>query len=68
MRSVTVKLDGRVIKRTKSKRFKVRIPANRLRAGRHRLTVTARDIRGNRRKVSRRFGRCAPPVIPVFTG
>lgn len=69
LRRVVVTVDGRTIKRTRSKSFRIRIPANDMRAGRHRLRVVATDVRGNRRVVSRAFRRCAPPVIaPVFTG
>jgi uncharacterized repeat protein (TIGR01451 family) len=69
LRRVVVSVDGRTLRRTKSKRFSVSIPANNMRAGRHTLRVLAVDARGNRRTVSRSFRRCAPPVIaPVFTG
>ena len=65
---VVVRLNGKVIKRTRSKRFRVLIRANRLRRGRHKLSIVARDSAGNRRTVVRRFSRCAPPVLPNFTG
>ncbi len=69
LRRVVVTVDGRTLRRTKSKRFSVSVPANDMRAGRHTLRVLAVDARGNRRTVSRSFSRCAPPVIaPVFTG
>ena len=69
LRRVVVTVDGRTLRRTKSKRFSVSVPANDMRAGRHTLRVLAVDARGNRRTVSRSFRRCAPPVIaPVFTG
>jgi uncharacterized repeat protein (TIGR01451 family) len=69
LRRVVVTVDGRTLRRTKSKRFSVSVPANNMRAGRHTLRVLAVDARGNRRTVSRSFRRCAPPVIaPVFTG
>jgi uncharacterized repeat protein (TIGR01451 family) len=69
LRRVVVTVDGRTIRRTKSKRFTVSVPARQMRAGRHTLRVLAVDARGNRRAVSRTFRRCAPPVIaPVFTG
>jgi uncharacterized repeat protein (TIGR01451 family) len=69
MRRVVVTVDGRTLRRTRSKRFSVSVPANNMRAGRHTLRVLAVDARGNRRTVSRTFRRCAPPVIaPVFTG
>ena len=65
--SVSVFLDGRRVARTTRKVFSVRVPANRLRAGRHRLRVVATDRSGNRRTVSRAFARCAQ-ARPVFTG
>ena len=69
LRRVVVTVDGRTIRRTKSKRFTVSVPARQMRAGRHTLRVLAVDARGNRQTVSRSFRRCAPPVIaPVFTG
>jgi uncharacterized repeat protein (TIGR01451 family) len=69
LRRVVVTVDGRTLRRTKSKRFSVNVPANSMRAGRHTLRVLAVDARGNRRTVSRSFRRCAPPVVaPVFTG
>jgi uncharacterized repeat protein (TIGR01451 family) len=69
LRRVVVKVDGRTLRRTKSKRFQITVPANDMRAGRHTLSVLAVDRRGNRRTVTRSFRRCAPPVIaPVFTG
>ncbi len=69
MRRVHVRLNGRLIKSTTSKRFSVRIPARSARSGRHRITVTARDrgspsLRGSR---TTRFGRCAR-VDPFLTG
>jgi uncharacterized repeat protein (TIGR01451 family) len=69
MRRVVVTVDGRTVKRTKSKRFRISVRAADMRAGRHTIRVLAIDARGNRRAVSRSFRRCAPPVIaPVFTG
>ncbi len=69
MRRVVVTVDGRTIRRTKSKRFSITIRASDMRSGRHVLRVVATDARGNRRVVSRGFSRCRPPVIaPVFTG
>jgi uncharacterized repeat protein (TIGR01451 family) len=69
LRRVVVTVDGRTVKRTRSKSFRIRIPADDMRAGRHRLRVVATDAAGNRRTVSRAFRRCAPPVVaPVFTG
>lgn len=69
LRRVVVTVDGRTVKRTKSKRFRISVRAADMRAGRHTIRVLAIDVRGNRRAVSRSFRRCAPPVIaPVFTG
>jgi uncharacterized repeat protein (TIGR01451 family) len=69
MRRVVVTVDGRTVKRTKTKRFRISVRAADMRAGRHTIRVLAVDARGNRRSVSRSFRRCAPPVIaPVFTG
>jgi uncharacterized repeat protein (TIGR01451 family) len=69
LRRAVVRVDGRTLRRTKEKRFRVSIPANDMRAGRHTISVLAVDARGNRRTVTRSFRRCAPPVIaPVFTG
>jgi hypothetical protein len=69
LRRVVVTVDGRTLRRTKSKRFTISIPAQDMRAGRHTVRVLAVDARGNSRTVSRSFRRCAPPVIaPVFTG
>jgi len=69
MRRVDVRLDGKIIKRSTSKSFLVRIPARSIGGGRHRIGVAARD-RGtpSRRSIRRaRFGRCAR-VNPFLTG
>jgi uncharacterized repeat protein (TIGR01451 family) len=69
LRRVVVTVDGRTVKRTKSKRFRVAVPARGMRAGRHTIRVLAVDARGNRRVATRSFRRCAAPVVlPVFTG
>jgi uncharacterized repeat protein (TIGR01451 family) len=69
LRRVVVSVDGRPVKRTRAKRFRVLIRANNMRTGRHIIRVLAVDARGNRRVVRRSFRRCAPPVIaPVLTG
>jgi hypothetical protein len=47
LRNVAVMVDRRTIKRTRKHRFRVRVDADRLRPGHHRLTVRARD-RSNR--------------------
>ena len=63
-----VHLDGRRLQRTKRKRFAVRIRAERLRPGRHRLAVTATDAAGNRASVSAPFARCSGRSVPRFAG
>lgn len=71
LRSVRVRLDRRLIKRTRRSSFRVRIHAKRLRRGRHRISVRATDRGGRTRVVSRTFRRCAPPApvrVPRFTG
>jgi hypothetical protein len=72
VRSVRVTLDGRRLVSTRRSSFNVRVPARRLRAGRHRLTVVVRDANGRRARISRTFRRCARPARqapePVFTG
>ena len=68
LRSVSVFLDGKRVARTSKKLFSVRVPANRMKAGRHRLRVVAVDRSGNRRSLTRVFARCAQARAPVFTG
>jgi hypothetical protein len=62
LRVARVRLDGRVVARTTRKRFRVRIPAGRLKSGSHRIRVTATDRSGNRRTRTVRFSRCARPA------
>jgi hypothetical protein len=50
--------DGRRLRSTRHKRYRVLVRVSRLRAGRHRLKVVAVDASGNRRAVTRRFRRC----------
>ncbi len=57
----TVLLDGRRIAKTRRTSSKLRVPARRLRRGRHRVSVIVRDAAGNRTRRSFRFRRCAPP-------
>ena len=67
IKSVSVYIDGRLVKRTSRTRFTVRIRG--LRVGRHRITVIARDRAGNRSVTRRSFGRCAISLaVPQFTG
>lgn len=71
VRRVRVTLNGRRLVTTRRSNFAVRVPARRLRAGRHRLTVVVRDRNGRRARVSRTFRRCPRPAQqrpPVFTG
>ena len=65
---VTVSLDGRRIRTTGSGSFLVRVPANRLRPGRHRLTVVATDAAGNRTTRTFTFRVCAARRGPRFAG
>jgi len=61
LRGVVVRLNGRKLKTTRSKRFSVRVRKARMRKGRNRnrVTVTAVDARGNRFVRTRRFTRCS---------
>jgi hypothetical protein len=61
LRRIAVYLDGHLIRDTRKTRFGVRV---RVRRGRHRLTVLARDGAGNRARRSKLFRRCAggPPA------
>jgi CSLREA domain-containing protein len=66
VRSVRVRVDGRLVKRTSRSRFTLRIkPGKR---GRHRIEVRVTDRRGGTRVVRRAFTRCAARVVPHFTG
>jgi hypothetical protein len=58
LRRAQLSLDGRRLVVTGAKRFSRRIPIRRLRPGRHRLTVVARDRAGNRSKKKARFRSC----------
>jgi hypothetical protein len=55
---VRLRLDGRQLRTATAASFSERVPARELDAGRHRLTVTARDAAGNRARRSARFRRC----------
>jgi Ice-binding-like len=69
IQTVSVYIDGKLIKRTTRPRFSVRIKVRGLRIGRHRMTVIARDRAGNRSVKRKSFGRCAIALaIPRFTG
>jgi hypothetical protein len=68
LRSVRVRLDGKLIKKTSKKSFKIRVRASKLRTGRHKLSIRATD-RGRRSRVlTRSFSRCAVRASPRFTG
>jgi hypothetical protein len=58
VRRVALYVDGRLVHATTHRVFRRRIRARRLRAGRHRLTVIARDSSGNRGRRTLRFRRC----------
>jgi hypothetical protein len=58
LRRAAVSVDRRRLRSTKRKRFRVRIPIERLRSGRHRLVVVAVDATGNRARRTFRFRRC----------
>jgi Bacterial Ig-like domain len=73
VKRVTVKLDGKKVSTNKKSSFKLKINAKKLKAGRHRLTITAVDSAGNTSTVKRSFSVCkavAPKrrVAPRFTG
>lgn len=69
IKSVSVYIDGRLVKRTSRTRFTLRIKVSGLRVGRHRMTVVARDRAGNRSVKRRSFGRCTISLtVPHFTG
>lgn len=73
VKSVTVTLDGHRIKSTRRSRFVLVVNAKRLKAGRHRLVITATDTAGNRNVLRRTIARCAAAkprrhVSPRFTG
>jgi hypothetical protein len=50
--------DGRRLRSTRRKRYRVLVRVAHLRAGRHRVRAVAVDAAGNRRVVTRRFRRC----------
>ena len=73
VKSVVVKLDGRRIKKTSKGSFTLTINSKRLKAGRHRLTITATDSAGQTTTSHRTFSVCkaAKPrrhAAPRFTG
>jgi len=73
VKSVVVKLDGRRIKSTKKGSFTLTINGRKLKAGRHRLTITATDTNGHVTTTRKSFSVCktAKPrhkAAPRFTG
>lgn len=59
IRRIAVHLDGRPLRSARRDRLSAWIPARRLKAGSHRLSVTAADEAGNRMRKSLRFSRCS---------
>lgn len=69
LRSVKVFVDGKLIKRTSSKRFSLWISSQGLRSGRNTIRVVAVDVNGRRGVASKSFRHCAPATPePPFTG
>jgi len=73
VKSVVVKLDGKRIKSTKRSSFTLSINSKKLRAGRHRLTISATDSAGQTTTTHKTFSVCkaAKPrhhTAPRFTG
>jgi Tol biopolymer transport system component len=73
VKSVVVKLDGRKIKSTTKSSFTLTINGKKLKAGRHRLTITATDSAGHVTTTHKSFSVCkaAKPrrkAAPRFTG
>jgi hypothetical protein len=58
LQSVRVSVDGRRVRSTAANRFRVRVPARRLRRGLHTVRVVATDGAGNRTVTVRRFRVC----------
>jgi Bacterial Ig domain len=73
VKRVTVKLDGKKVRTTTKSTFKLKINSKRLKAGRHRLTITAVDVSGGVATIHRTFSVCKTVkprrrVAPRFTG
>jgi hypothetical protein len=58
LRGARAYLDHRTVKRSASKRFKVKVRSRRLRHGKHRFTVMAADRTGKRARRTVKFSRC----------
>jgi hypothetical protein len=65
---VRVRVDRKLLRRTRRKRFSVRIPARGLRPGLHRVRVLAVDRYGVEDEVVRRVRRCNPRPCTVAIG
>lgn len=73
VKRVVVKLDGKRIKTTKKSKFTLTVNSKKLKAGRHRLTITATDSAGHVTTSRKTFSVCkaAKPrrkAAPRFTG
>lgn len=73
VKSVVVRLDGRRIKSTSKSSFTLTINSKKLKAGRHRLTISATDSAGQTTTTHKSFSVCkaAKPrrkIAPRFTG
>jgi len=69
MRSVKVFVDGKLIKRSRSKQVSVWVNVTGLRAGKNTIRVVAVDRLGRQSTASRTFRKCAPAIAPPsFTG
>ena len=68
--SVRVRIDHRLVKRTRKARFTVRVNARKLFAGRQTISIRATATDGRSRLIRRRFSRCRPRAVtmPRFTG
>ena len=58
LRRAVLYLDGKGVRVTSRRALRLRIRASRMRPGRHRVTVIARDTAGNRGRGTKRFRRC----------
>jgi gluconolactonase len=58
LQEARARLDGRLLRRTRAKRFRFSVRARRLRTGRHRIGVAAHDVAGNRGLKRVHFRRC----------
>ena len=67
LRTVTARLNGRLLAKGTKSRLSFKVPAKRLRAGMHRITIATRDRAGNRSTMTVNFARCVV-VEPTFTG